>query len=69
MGDYTTVSIPKELHEDVQEFIEDTNFTSVGEFTKHLLRDTVGSGALHKDLTEEEIEQVRKRLKRLGYIE
>jgi len=71
MGDYTTISIPKELHEDVQEFIDDTNFTSVAEFTKHLLRDTLAGGNLHtsSDLSQDEVKTIRKRLKNLGYIE
>jgi Arc/MetJ-type ribon-helix-helix transcriptional regulator len=71
MTDYTTISIPKDLHEDVDEFIDDTNFTSVAEFTKHLLRDTISGGDLtgSSDLTEDEVEKVRDRLKNLGYIE
>jgi peptidoglycan hydrolase-like protein with peptidoglycan-binding domain len=69
MSEYTTISIPKELKEDVEAFIEDTNFTSVAAFTKHILRDTVSGGALHgSGLTDEEVQQVRARLENLGYL-
>ncbi len=67
--DHTTISVPKELHADVQEFIADTGFTSPTEFTKFLLRDLVASGALEDDRPHEEhVRRVRKRLKRLGYL-
>ncbi|MDY6777644.1 MAG: ribbon-helix-helix domain-containing protein [Candidatus Nanohaloarchaea archaeon] len=71
MADYTTISIPRELHDDVEDFIEDTNFTSVAEFTKHLLRDTIAGGDLAggSDLSDEEVQKVRDRLKNLGYID
>jgi len=71
MTDYTTISIPKDLHQDVDAFIDDTNFTSVAEFTKHLLRDTISGGDLTggSDLTEDEVKKVRDRLKNLGYID
>jgi len=70
MVEYTTISIPKELKEDVKKFIEDTNFTSVAEFTKHLLRDTVAGGELdHGDnLSKSEVKKIRKRLEKLGYL-
>lgn len=71
MSDYTTISIPKDLHDDVESFIDDTNFTSVAEFTKHLLRDTISGGDITggDGLSEDEIKTVRERLKNLGYIE
>lgn len=69
MVEYTTISIPKELQEDVEAFIEDTNFTSVSEFTKHLLRDTIAGGDLGTALNEDEVRQIRQRLEALGYRE
>lgn len=70
MVEYTTISIPRELKEDVEKFIEDTNFTSVAEFTKHLLRDTVAGGKIDhgEGLSDDEVEKVRKRLEKLGYL-
>lgn len=71
MTDYTTISIPRELKEDVDEFIEDTNFTSAAEFTKHLLRDTIAGGDLDAGpkLNKDEVQKVRDRLRNLGYLE
>ncbi|MDY6770370.1 MAG: ribbon-helix-helix domain-containing protein [Candidatus Nanohaloarchaea archaeon] len=71
MTEYTTISIPKDLHEDVDDFIDDTNFTSVAEFTKHILRDTISGGDIAggSDLSEDEVEKVRDRLRNLGYLE
>jgi Arc/MetJ-type ribon-helix-helix transcriptional regulator len=71
MSDYTTISIPKDLHEDVEDFIDDTNFTSVAEFTKHLLRDTISGGSIHtdSDLSDDEVEKIRERLENLGYLD
>ncbi|MDY6788773.1 MAG: ribbon-helix-helix domain-containing protein [Candidatus Nanohaloarchaea archaeon] len=67
---HTTISLPKSLHEDVEEFISDTGFTSVSDFTKHLFRDIIAGGGLEDEsLTEEEVQKIRKRLERLGYID
>ena len=67
---YTTISIPASLHREVKEFIDKTNFTSVGEFVKHLIRDTLSGGSLSgkESLTASEVEAIRKRLKKMGYI-
>ncbi len=70
MTEYTTISIPKELWERVDDFVEDTGFTSVADFSKHVLRDVVSGGELdNEELSEEEIKRVRERLERLGYID
>lgn len=71
VGKYTTISIPKKLHREVEDFLEDTSFTSVAEFTKHLLRDTISQGSLHRhgQLNRDEVEKVRERLKKLGYLD
>lgn len=70
MVEYTTISIPKDLKEDVSDFISDTNFASVAEFTKHLLRDTIAGGNLDSPnhLSQEEVKTIRKRLEKLGYL-
>lgn len=71
MAEYTTISVPKDLHEAVADLIEDTSFTSVSEFTKHVLRDIVADGAIHTadSLSADEVEKVRERLQKLGYIQ
>ncbi len=71
MTEYTTISIPKQLHQQIKERIEETSFTSVAEFAKHVLRDTVAGGdlAAESHLSPDEVRQVRKRLQSLGYLE
>jgi len=65
-----TIKIPKQLYDSLKKQIEDTGFSSVTEFTIYILRNISSSGHIHKDstLTQKEIEQIRKRLKDLGYI-
>ena len=41
MADYTTVSIPKELGDRVEETIEGTSFTSTSDLVRFLLRSIV----------------------------
>lgn len=68
--EYTSISIPKKLHEKIKDMIEDTSFVSVSEFTKNVLRDIVSDGEItESQLSREEVEKVRKRLRKLGYLE
>jgi metal-responsive CopG/Arc/MetJ family transcriptional regulator len=72
--DKVTIKIPRELYNNLNDLIKDTGFASVTEFVVHVLRDVVSGGKLRteegeKGLSPQEIEQVRKRLKALGYIE
>ena len=67
---YTSVSIPVEMHKEVERLIEKTDFVSVSEFIKHLLRDILASGDITRasQLNAKEVEMVRKRLRSLGYL-
>jgi len=73
--DKVTIKIPRELYNNLNDLIKDTGFSSVTEFIVHVLRDVASGGELRteaeggKGLSPQEIEQVRKRLKALGYIE
>ena len=66
---YTSISIPVDMHKDLQKLIKNTNFVSVSEFVKHLLHDIISTGDIGKEshLTPREVEMVRKRLQALGY--
>ena len=67
---YTSISIPVEMHENLEKLIKGTSFVSVSEFVKHILRDVISSGGLCSDkLTKDEIGMIRKRLKNLGYYD
>lgn len=70
MGGTATIKIPKQLYESLKKQIEGTGFSSVTDFIVYVMRDIAASGKLHEEssLTKKEIDQIRKRLKRLGYI-
>jgi len=65
-----TMKIPRHLYERLKEMIEGTGFSSVNEFIVYVMRDIASGGRLDQEigLSKEEIEQVRKRLRGLGYL-
>lgn len=70
MADKVTIKIPRELYEKLREMIEGTGFSSVTEFIVFVMRSLASSGKLKGEdkLTDEEVEAVRERLRRLGYL-
>ncbi len=69
MTDYTTVSIPKELAERVEETIEGTSFQSTSDLVRFLLRSIVIQHQRRGKLTEAEFEEITSQLRDLGYLE
>ena len=69
MTDYTTVSIPKELAERVDETIEGTSFTSTSDLVRFLLRSIVVQHQAEGQLTESEFAEITDQLRDLGYLE
>ncbi len=70
MPEKATIKIPKVLYESLKKQIEGTGFSSVTDFIVYVMRDIAASGNLHDDstLTKTEINQIRERLKGLGYL-
>ncbi len=70
MKEKVTIKIPKELYEKLKEITEDTGFSSVTEFIVFTMRLIASGGKIDKraKFTKKEIEEVRKRLKELGYL-
>ena len=68
--DSITLKIPGSVYNKIADIIEGTGFHSVTEFVVFVLRDLAAGGKIEKKdrLTKEEIEKVRKRLKKLGYL-
>jgi Arc/MetJ-type ribon-helix-helix transcriptional regulator len=70
MTEYTTVSIPRELADRVEETIEGTSFSSTSDLVRFLLRSIViqhqRSGG---DLTEAEFDEITDQLRDLGYLQ
>ena len=68
--DKVTIKIPRKLYDHLRSIIEDSGFNSVTDFVVYVMRDiaSTGMGEAADSLTREEIEQIRKRLKNLGYL-
>lgn len=70
-SDKVTIKIPRELYLKLREIIRDTGFSSVTEFIVFTMRMIATGGEAHSKgkFDERMIEEVRERLKRLGYFE
>ncbi|PSQ51290.1 CopG family transcriptional regulator [Halobacteriales archaeon SW_8_65_20] len=69
MTDYTTVSIPKELAERVDETIEGTSFSSTSDLVRFLLRSIVIQHQQQGELTDAEFQEIADQLHDLGYLD
>lgn len=69
MTEYTTVSIPTELADRVDETIEGTSFSSTSDLVRFLLRSIVIKHQQRGELTEAEFEEIAEQLEDLGYLE
>ncbi len=65
-----TIKIPKPLYEHIRELIADSGFNSVTDFVVYVLRDIVYEGRkeVSNQFTAEELEQIKRKLKGLGYL-
>ena len=65
-----TIKIPRHLYENLKGMISGTGFSSVNEFIVYVMRDIASAGRFDQEtsLSKQEIEQVRKRLRGLGYL-
>jgi len=70
MSDRVTIKIPRELYQNLGRMIDGTGFSSVNEFIVFVMRSLAMGGNLdsHEGLTAQEIQAVRRRLTRLGYL-
>jgi len=66
--DYTTVSIPKDLAERVEETIDGTSFSSTSDLVRFLLRSIVIQHQQSGELSEAEFEAIAEQLQELGYL-
>jgi metal-responsive CopG/Arc/MetJ family transcriptional regulator len=67
--DYTTVSIPTDLADRVDETIEGTSFSSTSDLVRFLLRSIVIQHQRRGELTESEFAEITEQLQDLGYLE
>jgi metal-responsive CopG/Arc/MetJ family transcriptional regulator len=68
--DRVTLKIPRQLYEKLRTVIEGSGFRSVNEFVVYVLRDLISlrQDEKEKDLSKDEIELIKQRLKNLGYF-
>ncbi len=70
MTDYTTVSIPKDLADRVDETIEGTSFSSTSDLVRFLLRSIViQHQQAEESLSESDFDEITDQLRDLGYLE
>ena len=67
-SDRVTLKIPRPLYEKIKTVIEGSGFSSVNEFVVYILRDLISQSKEKRELSAEEIEAIRQRLKNLGYF-
>lgn len=72
-SDKVTIKIPRNLYNRLHEIVSDSGFNSVTDFIVYVLRDLVTNRAKtsqdqDSELTQEEVEAIRRRLKSLGYL-
>ena len=69
---YTSVSIPVTLHRRIQKIMaRKTGFKSVSDYVTYVLREVVAmheSDEIPEAFTSEDVEEIRSRLKALGYL-
>ena len=66
--DRVTLKIPRPLYDKIKTIIEGSGFSSVNEFVVYVLRDLMSGSKERQELSTEEIEVIRQRLKNLGYF-
>ena len=68
-GEKISIQISKNIYEKAKKFIEDQGgFSNVEELIEFLLNEVLSEEELDKKLTKEEEEEVKKRLRSLGYF-
>ena len=66
--DKVTIKIPRPLYERIKKIVEDSGYDSPTDFIVYVLRDIVSSHGDEGELTGAELERVKARLRRLGYL-
>jgi Arc/MetJ-type ribon-helix-helix transcriptional regulator len=70
MPNKVTIKIPRELYQRLRQMIAGTGFSSVNEFIVFVMRTLASGGEIKGEdrLTAEEVQAIRERLRRLGYL-
>ncbi len=69
MAEKVTIAISKELYEKAKQFIEEQGgFNTVEELVEFLLQEALGTEEETPEMSKEDEEKVKERLRALGYI-
>ncbi len=65
-----TIKIPRQLYDKLSLVIEDSGYNSVTDFVTYVLRDLIASRRAGEktEITGKDMEEVKDRLKALGYL-
>ena len=65
-----TVKIPRPLYRKIQHVVEGSGFNSPTDFIVYVLRDLMGEAEEHgsPEFNKDEIEELKRKLKKLGYL-
>ncbi len=64
-----TIKIPRPLYNRIKSIVEGSGFNSATDFIVYILRDLVSSTSFNEEqLSKDEMNAIRKRLKTLGYL-
>ena len=70
-----TIKIPRPLYRRIQQVVEGSGFDSPTDFIVYVLRDLMGEAETHAqepqqdvEFTQEELDDVKRKLKNLGYL-
>ncbi|MBN2064198.1 MAG: hypothetical protein JW745_05295 [Sedimentisphaerales bacterium] len=65
-----TIKIPRQLYDKLALVIDDSGYNSVTDFVTYVLRDLLASrgGSEKKEISSKDMEDVKDRLKSLGYL-
>ena len=69
MAEKVSVEIPKELYDRIKkEYVDNGEFKNVDEFVKFVLKEVLSEEEPESVYTPEEEEEIKKRLRSLGYL-
>jgi len=69
MAEKISVQIPKELYDRIKkEYVDNGEFKSVEDFIKFVLKEVLSEEEQESVYTPEEEEEIKKRLRSLGYL-
>jgi Arc/MetJ-type ribon-helix-helix transcriptional regulator len=66
-----TVKIPRPLYRKIQQVVDGSGFNSPTDFIVYVLRDLMGEAedhAVKPEYTKEELDELKRKLKNLGYL-